>query len=110
MPTVLTLIPYAIALIEFGGGVAHAIGLQAVRDSYERWGFPKGFHLVTAVLELAAAGLILYPPLRLVGMGLAFLILVAALATLLRAREYGHSPAPVIFMALIALWFAGPAA
>jgi hypothetical protein len=108
MSLVVTAIPYLLSLIMLGGGVANAVGPRGILESYTRWGYPSGFHFVTAILELVAAALILYPPLRPYGMGLALLVLLAALATLMRAGEYSHSPAAILFIMLIAVWwFAG---
>lgn len=110
MSIALTAIPYILALVMLGGGVANTTGSKVIRASYARWGYPSGFHLVTGFLELTAAGLLLYPPLRLYGMILMLAILLAALATLLLFREFSHVPPAIIFILLIATWsFGAPA-
>jgi hypothetical protein len=111
MSIMLAAIPYLLTLIMLGGGIVNAVGPKGVLESYTRWGYPSWFHFVTAILELVAAALLLYPPLRPAGMGLTFLVLLAALTTLMRAGEYGHSPAAILFIALIVIWwFAGRSA
>jgi hypothetical protein len=74
----ITLIFAGAALQKFTGKVA---------PNWDRWGYPRRFMYATGVAEVAALALFWSPRLELVGaLGLA-LVLLGALATLVRYRE-----------------------
>lgn len=87
----------------FGAGVFNAIGTRATRESFVRWGYPSWWHLVTGGLEILCALLIALPVGRDPGLVLGTIIIAAALATVLRHREYSDLTPPAAFLALIAL-------
>ncbi|MBR7653437.1 DoxX family protein [Brucella oryzae] len=66
--------------------------------AYAGWGYPDWFHYVTAVLELAAALLLLRSASRSYGAGLGALVMVAASLTTLVNGDYGHSTAPIVVL------------
>lgn len=71
--------------------------------SYARWGYPDWFHYVTALLELAAAILLLRSGTRVWGAGLGVLVMGAASLTTLVHSEYGHAVAPLVVLAVSAV-------
>jgi hypothetical protein len=87
----------------FGAGLFNAIGTGATRESFVRWGYPSWWHLVTGGLEILCAVLIALPVGRDAGLVLGTIVIAAALATVLRHREYSHLAPPALFLALIAL-------
>lgn len=86
------------------GAIINLIAPGSIREDYTRWGYPNGFRFVTAALEALAVVLILLPSTRLAGLALGGLIMLAAIATLVRTREYSHAiPAAIVLVASILL-------
>jgi len=85
-----------------GAGVFNAIGTRAQRD-FARWGYPAWWNVLTGVLEIVTAALISPASTRMVGLALGAVIIAAAVATVLRHRDFTHLAPLGIFAALIAL-------
>jgi uncharacterized membrane protein YphA (DoxX/SURF4 family) len=95
-------LPIVLGVVMIGAGVANFAGSASVRESFARWGYPAGFHRVTGGLEVAAGLLLLIPAtLRFGAVGSAA-ILLAAVVTLVRHRDWSHLPGAVVLTALAA--------
>jgi hypothetical protein len=86
----------------FGAGLFNAIGTPATRDGFVRWGYPPWWSHLTGALEIAVAVLIALPPSRAAGLMLGAAIILAAILTVLRHREFAHLPPLGVFVALLA--------
>ena len=98
-----TLLAWLLALAFLGAGIVNADGSAAIKDDFVRWGYPRWWNLVTGVLEALAAALIAMPTARVAGLVLGAAICVAAVATVVRYKEYGRVAPGVILTALAAL-------
>lgn len=86
------------------GAIGNWIAPPRIGADYVRWGYPAYFHYVTAVLELATGVLLLLATTRVFGAVLGVLVMAAALATLLRHKEYSHAlPALLVFGACVTI-------
>ena len=70
---------------------------------FNEWGYPKGFHIVTGILEAAAAILIFIPKYWLKGVYLTLAIMIAAALTHLLNGEADQLLGPGIYMILIGI-------
>jgi membrane protein HdeD len=95
-------LPIALGVVMIGAGVANFVGSASVRESFARWGYPAGFHRVTGGLEVAAGLLLLIPATSRFGAVGSAAILLAAVVTLIRHRDWGHLPGAVVLTAAAA--------
>ena len=86
-----------------GAGLVNAIGMAATQSSFARWGYPHWWGLLTGGLEIMSAALIALPVSRIVGLALGVIIIVAAVFTVLRHREFSHLVPLGAFVTVIAL-------
>lgn len=105
MDIVATLLFWALAVFFLYGAVNNFLARGNLRETYRRWGYPDGFHYVTAALELVAAILLATPSTRILGAALASCVMVAAMATLLRARLHKQALTPGVVLVLSGLGF-----
>jgi membrane protein HdeD len=95
-------LPIALGVVMIGAGGANFAGPPLVRESFARWGYPAGFHRVTGGLEVAAGLLLMIPLTSWVGAIGSAIILLAAVVTLIRFRDWAHLPGAVVLTAVAA--------
>jgi hypothetical protein len=86
-----------------GAGFVNAFGLAGTRADFARWGYPRGWGIVTGALEIVSAALIAHAPTRPGGLALAAVIIAAAVATVISRREPAHIVPLSVFATLIAV-------
>lgn len=99
----LTAALYAVGAVLLVGALVNAIGPKPLREQYRAWGYPPAFRWVTAALEALAVALLISPETRGAGLLLGAVVMMGAIATLVRAREYTHTiPAALVLIASVA--------
>ena len=98
-----TLLAWLLTLAFLGAGVVNGAGPNAIKDDFVRWGYPRWWNLVTGVLEVLVAALIAIPVARVAGLILGAAICVAAVATVVWFKDYGHVAPSVALTTLSAL-------
>jgi uncharacterized membrane protein YphA (DoxX/SURF4 family) len=85
------------------GIIPKVTGDPTMLANFQRWGYPDGFYRIIGFFESLGVILILIPRTARLGAGLVVALMLGALATHLRAAEYGFAPIPAIVGGL-ALW------
>ena len=93
-------LPIALGVVMIGAGGVNFAGSPSVRHSFARWDYPAGFHRVTGGLEVAAGALLLIPATSRIGAVGSATILLIAVATLIRFRDWGHLPGAAVLTAV----------
>ena len=94
-------VPFLLCGMLVIGGMLNAVAPGPIRAQYASWGYPPGFHYVTAVCELTSAGLLFFSGTRLIGAVLGAAVMGAATITLVRHREYKHMLTPFVASAIL---------
>ncbi|WP_428374362.1 DoxX family protein [Lichenicoccus sp.] len=89
----------ALGVAMVGAEAINFVGPGSVRESFGRWGYPAGFHRVTGALEITAGLLLLIPATSRAGAVGSTAILLAALMTLVRHRDWTHLPGAIVLTA-----------
>lgn len=85
-------LPILLGVFMIGNGVVTFAGPSLVIRNFQLWGYPAGFHRVTGGL-LALIGLLLViPGAAQIGAIGSTILMLAAIATLIRSRDWGHLP------------------
>ena len=96
--------PWLMGAVYLAGGIHHLTAPPSMKDIYVGWGYPRWFPYVTAVLELAAVALLVPAQTRVYGVALGGAVMLAAVATLVRHREYKKLPPALVILILAVLW------
>jgi uncharacterized membrane protein YphA (DoxX/SURF4 family) len=93
-------LPIVLGIVMIGAGAVNFVGPGSVRDSFARWGYPAGLHRVTGGLEVTAGLLLLITATSRAGAIGSAAVLLAAVMTLIRHRDWTHLPGAVVLTAV----------
>jgi uncharacterized membrane protein YphA (DoxX/SURF4 family) len=92
-------LPIALGVVMIANGGVTFAGPSLVRENFACWGYPAGFHRVTGGLEVVAGLLLVIPVTSRAGAIGSAMIMLAAVATLIRHRDWGHLPVAAVLTA-----------
>lgn len=98
------LLAWGLAVFFVVGAIGNGLAPANVRAEYARWGYPDWFHHITAALELLVAFLLVFVSTQLAGCALGAAVMLAAIVTLLRHKEYKHALLPTVVLLLLTLF------
>ena len=85
------------------GVIVNASGRPAIRANFVRLGFPSWWCWVAAALELLTVALLITEGARYAGVALGACIMLAAIAAIIRIRNWRELPPPFVFLVLLGL-------
>jgi hypothetical protein len=85
------------------GAMVNMSGHSKVRASFVQLGFPFWRCWITGALELLTAVLLVTAGSRYIGVALGTCIMLAAIAAIVRIRNYRELPPPMLFLLLLML-------
>ncbi|MBB4566659.1 DoxX family protein [Rhizobium leucaenae] len=85
------------------GAIVNASGHPKIRAGFMRLGFPFWWCWVTAAFELVTGVLLVTAGTRYIGVTLGACIMLAAIAAIVRIRNYRELPPPLMFLLLLVL-------
>ena len=98
------ILPVATALAFVGAGTANALNVGDAAGSFRRWGYPSGSRFLVAALEIGGGVATLFMSTRAAALALLGIVMIAAIATLVRHRSGWNHLAPALgFAALLVL-------
>jgi hypothetical protein len=97
------LLAWRLAAAFLGAGIVNAADSAAIKEQFVRRGYPRWGNRMAGGLEALAAALIALPAARVAGLVLGAAICVAAVATVVCHKDYGHVAPGALLAALSAL-------
>ena len=95
-------LPIALGVVMIGTGALNFAGPSLARENFALWGYPAGFHRVAGGLGVVIGLLLVIPVTSWVGAIGSAIFMLAAVATLIRSRDWGHLPVAAVLMAAAA--------
>jgi uncharacterized membrane protein YphA (DoxX/SURF4 family) len=85
-------LPIALGVVMIGIGGVNFAGPSLARENFALWGYPAGFHRVAGTVGVLVGLLLTIPLTARVGAIGSVIFMLAAVATLIRSRDWAHLP------------------
>ena len=92
-------LPIALGVVMIGTGALNFAGPPLALKNFAQWGYPAGFHRVAGSLGVMVGLLLLIPVTSRLGAIGSAIFMLAAVATLIRRRDWGHLPVAAVLTA-----------
>jgi uncharacterized membrane protein YphA (DoxX/SURF4 family) len=92
-------LPIALGVVMIGIGGINFAGPSLARENFALWGYPAGFHRAAGSLGVVVGLLLLIPVTSRAGAIGSAIFMLAAVATLVRSRDWGHLPLAAVLTA-----------
>jgi len=99
----IVIVVFAVVIAAFfiAAGLSKIMRPENHMESFVRWGYPPWFVDFTGAIELCGAGLLLVPRVRLYGVMLLGVTMIAAAFTHFQAGEMAAVPVPLTLLILV---------
>jgi hypothetical protein len=97
------ILAWLLAIFFLVGAFGNTFVSPQIAADYARWGYPAGFHYLTAIMELAAAIMLIVRSLRFYGALLGSAVMAAAIATVVVHGEFSHAVPPAFVLGVCAI-------
>ncbi|MEO9340496.1 DoxX family protein [Mesorhizobium sp. SB112] len=94
---------WLLAAFFLAGAYGNSFVTAGIAADYARWGYPPGFHYLTAILEFTTAVMLMFRPLRFYGSLLGSAVMLAAIGTVVFHGEYAHGIPPLVVLGVCIL-------
>ncbi len=94
------IVMWSLAIIFAGSAGLNLAGPEFVREEFEKWNYPSWLRFAVAVMEFAAAALLLMEGTRVYGAILALAILASVIFSMTKTREWLRMQFPLLMAAL----------
>ena len=84
-------LPIALGVVMIGTGSVNFAGPSLARENFALWGYPAGFHRVAGSLGVVVGLFLMIPVTARVGAIGSAIFMLAAIATLIRSRDWGDA-------------------
>ena len=92
----------ATALAFFSAGIANFFNVGNVEANFQRWGYPKGWRMLTAGIEIAGAAALFFPATRFFALVFLALLMITVIVTLFKGKEsFKHFVPAIIFLTMV---------
>ena len=95
------ILTWALAAFFLLGAIINTFATKVVVPEFRRWGYPDRWNFITAGMELVVAILLVAPQTFRFGVALGGAIMIVAIGTVIRAREYRRALPPFIVLVLL---------
>ncbi|QBR02619.1 DoxX family protein [Paraburkholderia pallida] len=85
----------------FSAGIVNLAGPSFIRAEFAKWGYPNGFRVAIAIIELIGSLALLFATTRIAGASILLVVILGVLASFSRSREWMKMQYPLVLLLLL---------